>query len=218
MPPGMVSGHLPETASVHWRPRVDESRLRRQGYLWTLTTVAHVVPFVAAAGVLAALEPLSFPVGLACLAHAWLIPQLYAQRGANVVRVNAATRARPDAERVALGLLGDLVGHDARTLHSRTGLVLERGQLGSWLLGQRGALLIRPGGRRVHCLCVGVLGDDLPPSDRIAHLLLALREDEKGFATVANGSFSGATWRVRRRLDRRMRPGLDAACAVARGA
>ena len=36
----------------------------------------------------------------------------------------------------------------------------------------------------------------LPPSDRIAHLLLALRTDEAGFATVANLSFSGARWRV----------------------
>ena len=40
----------------------------------------------------------------------------------------------------------------------------------------------------------------LPSADRTAHLLLALREDEIGFATVANLAFSGATWRVRRRL------------------
>jgi hypothetical protein len=52
---------------------------------------------------------------------------------------------------------------------------------------------------------------DLPSGDRIAHLLLALREDEQGFATVANHAFAGARWRVRRRLDRRMRPALDAA-------
>jgi hypothetical protein len=52
---------------------------------------------------------------------------------------------------------------------------------------------------------------DLPSSDRIAHLLLALREDEAGFATVANLAFSGARWRVRRRLPAQMRPALDAA-------
>jgi hypothetical protein len=58
---------------------------------------------------------------------------------------------------------------------------------------------------------------DLPPSDRIAHLLLALRTDEQGFATVANHAFCGAPWRVRRRLPVAMRPALDAARAVARG-
>ena len=33
---------------------------------------------------------------------------------------------------------------------------------------------------------------ELPSADRTAHLLLALREDEEGFATVANLAFSGA--------------------------
>ena len=55
-----------------------------------------------------------------------------------------------------------------------------------WLVGQAGALLVRPGGRRVNCYCVRVTDASLPPSDRIAHLLLALRTDEAGFATVAN--------------------------------
>jgi hypothetical protein len=52
---------------------------------------------------------------------------------------------------------------------------------------------------------------DLPPSDRVAHLLLALRTDEQGFATVANHAFSGAPWRLRRRLAAQTRPALDAA-------
>ena len=47
---------------------------------------AHTVPFVGTAGLLFALEPLSFPVDFALLAHAWAIPELYARRGANVVR------------------------------------------------------------------------------------------------------------------------------------
>jgi hypothetical protein len=66
-------------------------------------------------------------------------------------------------------------------------------------------------GRRVHCWCVHAVEIDLPSADRIAHLLLALREDEQGFATVANHAFAGARWRVRRRLDRKMRPALAAA-------
>ena len=206
---------LPELATVHWRPRVDEGRLRRTATLWTATTVAHVVPFVGAGAVLFAVEPLALPVSLASLAHAWVIPELYAQRGANVVRPKPP-RADPQAERVSVGLLGDLIGHEARALHAETGLVLERGVLGVWLVGPAGALLVRPGGRRVHCYCVRVTDVDLPSGDRIAHLLLALRSDEHGFATVANLAFSGARWRVARRLDRTQRPALAAAAAVAR--
>ena len=112
--------------------------------------------------------------------------------------VKPRARAGEAAEATALGLLGDLVGHEARELHARTGLVMERGALGVWLVGEAGALLVR--GRRVHCWCVRVPDPTLPSSDRIAHLLLALREDEEGFATVANHAFAGARWRVRRRL------------------
>jgi hypothetical protein len=57
---------------------------------------------------------------------------------------------------------------------------------------------------------------DLPRSDRIAHLLLALREDELGFATVANHAFAGARWRIRRRLRPAQRTALAAARASAR--
>jgi hypothetical protein len=116
-----------------------------------------------------------------------------------------------------VGLLGDLVGHEARALHAASGLVLERGELGAWLVGPAGALLVRPGGRRVRCYCVGVNDPALPSGDRIAHLLLALRSDERGFATVANLAFSGARWRVRRRLAPAARTALDAGCDAARG-
>jgi hypothetical protein len=203
---------LPETAAVHWRPRVDEERLGRTGRLWTLTTVAHVVPFLGAAAGLMALNPLALPVALACVAHAWVIPELYALRGANVLRPRA--RASDSAERRSVGLLGDLVDHDARELHAATGLVLEPGLLGTWLVGEGGAVLLR--GRRVFCWCVTVDGRvegaaALPSGDRIAHLLLALRADEQGFATVANLSFAGARWRLRRRLAAPMRAAVHAA-------
>jgi hypothetical protein len=210
-----VATQLPELAAVHWRPRVDADRLRRSDTLWTATTVAHVVPFVAAGAALFAVQPLAAPVTLASLAHAWVIPELYAQRGANVVR-RKPSRAAPDAEARSVGLLGDLVDHTARELHARTGLVLERGALGVWLVGPAGALLVRPGAGRVLCYCVGVNDPELPSGDRIAHLLLALRSDEHGFATVANLAFSGARWRVRRRLDAAMRPALDAGVDAAR--
>jgi hypothetical protein len=205
---------LPETAAVYWRPRTDERRLRTAGRLWTLTTAAHTVPFLVAGGLLAALEPLTFPVGLAGAAHAWAIPELYAKRGANVLRPRPRAAAGP--ERVAAGLLADLIGHEARDLHRRTGLVTERGRLGVWLVGEAGAVLVRPGGRRAHCYCVRVPDPALPAGDRTAHLLLALREDEAGFATVANLAFSGALWRVRRRMTPATRPALDAAGRLAR--
>jgi hypothetical protein len=209
-----ASAPLPETSAVHWRPRADARRLRSRGRTWTLTTAAHTIPFVGTAGLLAALEPLSFPVGLALLAHAWAIPELYARRGANVVRPKP--RGEDGPERVALGLLGDLVGHDARELHAQTGLIPERGALGVWLVGEAGAVLVSPGGRRVFCWCVQVPEPGLPSADRIAHLLLALRADEQGFATVANLAFSGAPWRLRRRIPPRARPALDAGVRMAR--
>ena len=209
--PGAV---LPETAAVHWRPRLDAERLRRRGRLWTATTVAHSIPFLVTAVVLLALEPLSFPVAIMAIVHAWMIPELYAARGANVLRPRRRSADGP--ERVAAGLLGDLVGHTAREVHGRTGVVPERGRLGIWVVGEAGALLVRPGGRRVDCWCVKADAADLPSGDRIAHLLLALREDEQGFATVANLAFSGARWRVRRRLAPAVRPALDAAAGLAR--
>jgi hypothetical protein len=209
-----IRAPLPETAAVYWRPRTDARRLRARGRTWTATTVAHTVPFIGASLGMFLLEPLSFPVGLVLLAHAWAIPELYARRGANVVRQRR--RAAEAPERVALGLLGDLVGHEARELHARTGLVLERGALGVWLVGEAGAVLVAPGGRRVFCWCVHVPDPDLPSGDRIAHLLLALREDEEGFATVANLAFSGAPWRLRRRIPATARPALAEAVRLSR--
>jgi hypothetical protein len=206
---------LPELASVYWRPRMTAERLRRRDRLWTLTTLAHVVPFIAVAIGMVLLSPVALPVSLAALAHAWLIPELYARRGATVTRELQPGAEGP--ERVSLGLLGDLVDHDARDLHARTGLVPEPGRLGTWLVGEAGALLVA--GRRVSCWCVRATdpeGARLPSGDRVAHLLLALRSDEEGFATVANLAFSGARWRLRRRLDRPMRPALAAAADAAR--
>jgi hypothetical protein len=94
--------------------------------------------------------------------------------------------------------------------------VLERGALGVWLVGEAGALLVRGRGRRVHCWCVRATDPSLPSSDRIAHLLLALRADEQGFATVANHAFAGARWRVGRRLPAEVRPALSVAAKLSR--
>src|SRR5919109_657352 len=205
---------LPELASVPWRSRTDARWLRRYGRLWHTWTVLYTVPFAAAGVAMLAFEPLTVPVALAVLAHAWIIPELYAFRGASVVRPKGPRNE--ESEPTAQGSLGDLLDHEPRELQRRTGLALERGALGTWLVGESGALLVMPGGRRVHCYCVRTGDPELPPSDRIAHLLLALRTDEEGFATVANHAFAGAPWRVRRRMPKAMRPALDAARAAAR--
>jgi hypothetical protein len=211
----MTAGQaLPELASVPWRARTDARSLRRWQRLWQAWTLLYTVPFVAAGAGMLWLDPVTAPVALVAAAHAWIIPELYAARGASVARPKGARNER--AEPVAQGLLGDLLDHDARELQRGTGLALERGALGVWLVGEAGALLFTRGGRTVHCYCVSATEAELPPSDRVAHLLLALRVDEEGFATVANHTFAGAPWRVRRRLPERLRPALDEACRAAR--
>jgi hypothetical protein len=211
----MASGHvLPEVASVPWRRPTDERWLRRWGRIWQAWTLLYTVPFLVAGAVMLWLAPIAAPVALVAVAHAWIIPELYAFRGASVVRPKGPRNER--AEPIAQGLLADLLAHEERELQRRTGLALERGELGVWLVGEAGALLVTPGARRVHCFCVRATEPELPPSDRVAHLLLALRVDEQGFATVANHAFAGAPWRVRRRMPEGMRPALDTARNKAR--
>jgi hypothetical protein len=222
-----LTGELPELADVPWRPLVDERSLRRVDRRWTAWTIAHELPLLATAVGLVVLSPILIPVSLAALAFAWFIPDLYAAKGAEVLRPPAtpgaaargAWAAGPPvagAELRAIGLLGDLVSDHVRELLRETGLVLEQGRLGVWLVGGKGAVLVRGPGRRVQCYCVRARGDDLPLADRVAHLLLALRGDERGFATVANLSFSGARWRLARKLRPSARAGLRAAVSTAR--
>ncbi len=214
------AGDLPELAAVWWRPRTSPATLRRTERLWLATTTAQTVPFLAMTTLVAALKPLLAPIVLLALAQAWIIPELYAAKGAATLKnrdEHADQRTGGErAERTALGLLGDLLDHRARDLLARTGLVLEHGSLGVWLLGEAGAVLVRPGARRVHCYCVKPTELALPRADRIAHLLLALRADETGFATLANVAFCGARWRLRRRLGEPARVALKAAVGPAR--
>jgi hypothetical protein len=206
---------LAEAAAMPWRRRASGTSLAREGRIWTLWSVGIVVTFGLPAVLLVWIQPLAFPVSAIFLGHGIAVLHLQARRGARGVKPIGDASNRP--ERRALGLLGDLVGHEARELLSESGLALQRGKLGAWLVGQEGAILVRPGGRRAHCFCVRVgEAEDLPPGDRVAHLLLALREDEEGFATVANRNFSGAAWRLRPELDRRCRPALRRARLIAR--
>lgn len=190
---------LDEAEALWWREDPSPESLRGDERRWTLWTAWIVTVFVAPGLLLLYLEPLTAPVAAICFAHAWLVPWLQARRGADQVTPLPSAESGP--ERVAIGLLGDLVGHSERELLVETGLVLEPGELGVWLIGASGAFLVRPRGHRVDCWCIRV-GEaaELPLADRAAHLLLALREDELGFAKVANLSFSGACWRLRARL------------------
>jgi hypothetical protein len=203
---------LPELAGVPWRTAKTPQSLRTWGRVWTAWTLLYVIPFSIAGVVLFTIDPITVPVALACLVHAWLIPELYAFRGASVVSPKGPRN--DGGEPAAQGLLGDLLDHDARELQRDTGLALERGSYGVWLVGEAGALLLPYDDRRVHCFCVRVPDPTLPPSDRVAHLLLALRTDEIGFATVANHAFAGAAWRVRRRLRPHMRAALARAVSL----
>jgi hypothetical protein len=217
-----LDGELPELAGVAWRARVDERALARLDRRWTRSTIGHLVPFLVTAVGLPLLSLVLLPMSVIALVFAWFIPSLWAARGAGVLRAPRLGRGGGgglgvDAEYRALGLLGDLVGHDARSVLSDTGFVVEPGRFGTWVVGPAGALLVRSGGRRAQCYCVRATGDDLPRADRIAHLLLALRADEIGFATVANLSFSGACWRIRRALPSdAARVAMDAATRPAR--
>ncbi len=219
--PAATAG-LDEAARLVWREDASERTLRRDGRLWTAWTAWIVAVFCLPGVLLIAIEPLTFPAAAICFAHAWAIPWIQARRGARQVvplgsERSAAHRDDADgaAESVALGLLGDLVGHSERKLLAETGLALQRGELGAWLVGEQGAFCMRRDSRRIDCWCVRV-GEtvNLPAADRVAHLLLALREDELGFAKVANLGFSGSRWRVRRHLEPRTHPALDAAATA----
>jgi len=191
----MEAGVLAEAAAMPWRRRASERSLGKEGRIWTLWSVGVVLTFGLPAALLVWIQPLAFPVSAIFLAHGIAVLHLQARRGARGVKPIGPAEDPP--ARAALGLLADLIAHEHRDLVGQTGLALEPGRLGTWLVGQEGAVLVRPGGRRVHCFCVRV-GEaaDLPAGDRVAHLLLALREDEEGFATVANRNFSGSAWRV----------------------
>ena len=124
----MEAGVLAEAAAMPWRRRASEHSLAKEGRIWTLWSVALVVTFGLPAALLVWIEPLAFPVSAIFLGHAVAVLHLQARRGARGVK--PIRPAGGSSERRALGLLGDLVGHDTRDLLARTGLALERGRLG----------------------------------------------------------------------------------------
>ena len=65
---------------------MDAGRLRLIARSWTVSTVVQAVPMLATAVLLLFLDPVTIPVGVILLVHAWAIPELYANRGAKVVK------------------------------------------------------------------------------------------------------------------------------------
>src|SRR5207248_2487075 len=111
---------LAEAAAMPWRRRTSERSLRREGRVWTLWSVGIVITFGAPAVLLVWLAPLAAPVAAIFLGHGIAVLHLQARRGARGVK--PLGQANGVAETTALGLLGDLVGHDARELLTRSGL------------------------------------------------------------------------------------------------
>ena len=144
---------LPELATVPWRARTDARWLRRWQRVWHAWTLLYTVPFLAAAAGMLWLDPITAPVAFVAVAHAWIIPELYASRGATVAAPEgAAPRAVPSRWRRDCSATCSAT--TSASSSAATGLALERGELGVWLVGEVGALLVTPGGRRVHCFCV----------------------------------------------------------------
>ena len=202
---------LPELAAVPWRAPVDARWLRRWGRLWTLQTVAFVVPFTAGR---------HRPDRARAARRAGCAGELRARLGdpgaARLPRVEhdpsargARATSRPSRSRRASSATCSATRRASSS--ARPGWRWSAAGSACGCSARPGAVLVANGGKRVHCFCVGTAERDLPPSDRIAHLLLALRTDEIGFATVANHAFSGAPWRLRRRIRKEQRPALDAA-------
>ena len=208
---------LPETAAVHWRPRVDAAAPdARAGARWT-------VDHRRAHGPVHRHRRRCCSRSSRCRSRSTSPCSRTRGRSRSSTRSAARTCVRPKPR------AGGRARADARSGCSATssattrasctrapGLVpsAARSACGWWArpgpcsCARRAArvLLVRPGPE-----------PELPSADRVAHLLLALRADEEGFATVANLAFSGAPWRLRRRMLPRARPALAEARAVVQG-
>ena len=140
------------------------------------------------------LDPITAPVALVAAAHAWIIPELYAARGATVAtpRARAAPPRKP-SPRGCSPTCSATASASSSANRPRSRARPARDLAGGG--GRRAA--DQPRWQARARLLRRATDSELPPSDRVAHLLLALRVDEEGFATVANHAFAGAPWRVR---------------------
>src|SRR2546430_14745686 len=115
---------LPEAAEVWWRAPVDKRRLARIEWLSAAYTSVYVMPFFVLGAFLIVLEPLLATVSLLCLVHAWVIPELFAHRGARVLALDATGAD----DRAGKGLLADLLDRRAAGSGEGTRAPLARGR------------------------------------------------------------------------------------------
>ena len=129
------------------------------------------------------LEPLALPVALACLAHAWVIPELYAAARARTScgpRRRADRRAESARARAARRPRRPRRARPARPHRARRS---SAGASATWLVGEAGALLVRSGGRRGGLLVhrrprtgdAALRRPHRPPPARAAHRRAGLR-------------------------------------------
>ena len=205
---------LPETAGRLLAAAAStRGALAAAGALWTLTTVAHTVPFMRRGGP-------------AVRARAAVAPGRLDRCSCTRGRSPSST---PGAARTCVGRkprADDAARSRRRSACSATSSATTRasctpapGSCSSAAArrlarrrGRRGARA--PGGRRVFCWCVRVPEPALPSADRIAHLLLALRDGRGGLRHRRQPRLQRRAWRLRRRLRR----AADAACARRRAA
>ena len=120
-------------------------------------------------------------------------------------------RRGPSAPRS--GLLGDLVGHEARDLHARTGSSSSPAASGRGWSARRARCSCGRAGAACTASASASPDRELPSADRIAHLLLALRSRRAGLRHVANhGVLRRARAGAAPASRGQMRPALDAAC------
>src|SRR4051794_31470335 len=111
-----VPARLAEAERLHWRHPASLRSLRRDERRWTIWTLGVLVTFSIPSLVLVFLEPLTAPVALIWSAHGWAICRMQARRGVRSMVAIGSERSAAcrgsgdsDAERAALGLLGDLL-------------------------------------------------------------------------------------------------------------
>ena len=204
---GRVSAEAPpETAAVHWRPR----RWTRRGCaLYARSwTVDDGRPGRADAArppsLLLSLDPLTVAVGVILLAHAWAIPELYANRGAKVVKPRPRA-ARPAGARPRSACSATSSATRRASCTRAPGWCSSAGALGVWLVGEAGALLVRGAAACTAgaCACrtrAAVRRPHRAPAARAARGRAGLRDR-------GQPRLRGARWRVRRRLPKRDAPG-----------
>ena len=193
-----------------WRAPVDARALRARGRLWTLSTAAHSVPFVATAG-RARRDRAAAGAGRrrsrSCTRgrSPSSTPTAAPRSCARPRRRDAARRAhRARAARRPRRPRG------ARAARPHRPGARSAGGSASWLVGEAGALLVRPGGRRVHCWCVRVDDPRCPPptAPRTCCWRCArTRPASPPWPTSPSAARAGASAAGSRRA---MRPALDA--------